>query len=229
LKRGRGALVVLAKAPRPGEVKTRMCPPLTPEQAAELHARLLADVLAASAEIAREHRLAALLALHPGEACAEMARLVPTPFCVIPQRGADLGRRMDWAVREACAGGAARVLLRGSDSPLIDAEVVGEALAALDTADLVLRPDRDGGYGLVGLARPAPGLFDHEMSTPRALMDTLANAARLGLRARELAPGFDIDTPADLRRLEALRSPRLTRLCPATLAYLDQHELWRRA
>jgi len=229
LKRSRGALVVLAKAPRAGEVKTRLCPPLTPQEAAELYARLLSDVLAASAELAHELGLVAIVAVHPAQACAEIARGAPSRFSVVPQRGADLGRRMEWAVREACAAGAPRVVLRGSDSPLIDAEVVSAALAALDGADLVLRPDRDGGYGLVGSKRPAPGLFDHPMSTATVLADTLANAARLGLSTRLLEPGFDVDTLADLRRLEVLRSPRLARLCPATLAYLDDHEFWRRA
>jgi rSAM/selenodomain-associated transferase 1 len=229
LKRGRGAIVVFAKAPRAGGVKTRLCPPFTPQEAADLYARLLADVLAATAEFARELSLAPLVAVHPPEACAEIARLAPTAFRAVAQRGADLGARMTWAVREAAAGGAACVLLRGSDSPLIDGADLREALAALDAADLVLRPDRDGGYGLVGLKRPAPGLFDHPMSTKSVLADTLANAARAGLRARVLRAGFDIDTLEDLRRLETLRSPRLARLCPATLAFLDERELWRRA
>jgi hypothetical protein len=229
LKRSRGALIVFAKAPRAGAVKTRLCPPFTPEEAAELYARLLADVLVASAEFANQLGLAATLAVHPPQACAEIARGAPSRFSVIPQRGADLGGRMGWAVREACAGGAPRVLLRGSDSPLIDAEIVSEALEALDGVDLVLRPDQDGGYGLVGVKRPAPGLFEHSMSTPTVLADTLANASRAGLSSRLLAPGFDVDTLADLRRLEALRSPRLAHLCPATLAYLDERELWRRA
>jgi rSAM/selenodomain-associated transferase 1 len=229
VRRARGALVVLAKAPRVGAVKTRLCPPLTPDEAAELSACMLVDVLAASAQLAREQDLAAILALHPAQACAEMARGVPTAFRVIPQRGADLGERMEWAVREACAGGAKRVLLRGSDSPLIGGDVVREALAALEDADLVLRPDQDGGYGLVGMRRPAPGLFDHPMSTASVLADTLSNAARRGLCARVLAPGFDLDTFADLLRLEAMRSPKLAHLCPSTLAFLDTRELWRRA
>ena len=229
MKRSRGALIVLAKAPRAGDVKTRLCPPLTPAEAAELYGRMLSDVLAASAEIAHELGLVPIVAVQPAQACGEIARGAPVRFRVVPQRGADLGRRMQWAVREACAAGAPRVLLRGSDSPLIDGELVSAALAGLDAADLVLRPDRDGGYGLVGLKRPVPGLFEHPMSTPTVLADTLANAARLGLGARLLEPGFDVDTLADLRRLEALRSPRVARLCPATLAYLDEHELWRRA
>ncbi len=228
MKRSRGVLIVFAKAPRAGVVKTRLCPPFTPEEAAELYARLLTDVLVASAELARELGLVARLAVHPPQACGEIARGAPSLFSVVPQRGSDLGGRMAWAVREACAGGASRVLLRGSDSPLIDAEIVSEALEALDGADLVLRPDQDGGYGLVGLKRPAPGLFEHPMSTATVLADTLANATRAGLSSRLLAPGFDVDTLADLRRLEALRSPGLAHLCPATLAYLDERDLWRR-
>ena len=228
MKRSRGALIVLAKAPRAGEVKTRLCPPFTPQQAADLYARLLSDVLAATAEIAQQLDLVPLLAVHPAQACGELARVAPSRFQVVPQRGADLGLRMERALGEAAAAGARCGLLRGSDSPLIDADVVSEALAALDEVDLVLRPDRDGGYGLVAAKRPAPGLFDHPMSTPSVLSDTLRNAERLGLRTRLLEPGFDVDTLADLRRLEALRSPRVARLCPATLAFLDEHELWRR-
>ncbi len=228
MKRSRGALVVLAKAPRAGEVKTRLCPPFTPQEAADLYTRLLSDVLMATAEIASELGLVPIVAVHPPQACGEIARAAPARFGVVAQRGPDLSRCMDWALREACAAGAPRVVLRGSDSPLIDTEVVDAALTALDEVDLALRPDRDGGYGLVAAKSPAPGLFDHPMSTATVLADTLANAGRLGLRTRLLEPGFDIDTLADLRRLEALRSPRLSRLCPATLGYLDEHELWRR-
>jgi len=221
-------LIVFAKAPRAGEVKTRLCPPFTPQQAADLYARLLSDVLAVSSEIARELELAAFVAVHPAQACSEIARVAPARFQVTAQRGADLGARMDWAQREAAAAGARASVLRGSDSPLIDVELVRSALAALDEVDLALRPDRDGGYGLVAARRPAPGLFDHPMSTPSVLADTLRNAERLRLRTRLLEPGFDVDTLADLRRLEALRSPRVAQLCPATLAYLDEHALWRR-
>jgi rSAM/selenodomain-associated transferase 1 len=228
LKRSRGALVVLAKAPRAGEVKTRLCPPFTPQEAADLQARMLSDVLAATAEIAQAQGLVPFVAVHPPQACGEIARGAPASFRAIAQRGADLSQRLDWALREACAGGAPRVVLRGSDSPLIDGEVVQAALAALDDVDLVLRPDRDGGYGLVAAKRPAPGLFDHPMSTASVLSDALAKAGRLGLTTHLLEPGFDIDTLADLRRLETLRSPRVARLCPATLGYLDEHELWRR-
>jgi rSAM/selenodomain-associated transferase 1 len=221
-----GVLVVFAKAPRPGAVKTRLCPPLTLEQAAELYAHLLADVLAASAEIAARLALEPWLAVHPPEACAELARGAPRAYRVVAQRGAGLGPRMARAVREAGAAGARRILLRGSDSPLLAERDVRAALAALDTSDLALVPDRDGGYQLVAMARPAPAVFEHAMSTGSALRDALANADALGLRARLLEPGGDLDTAADLRWLAGRRGPDAERLCPRTLAFLDASGLW---
>ena len=227
--RRRGAIVVFAKAPLPGQVKTRMTPPLSPEQAAELYAALLADVLAATAGIADELDLEPVVAVHPRSACRAIAGRAPPQFRVVAQRGADLSQRMGWAVREAAAAGARRVLLRGSDSPVLDAKNVGAALAALERADLVLCPDRDGGYNLVGLRRPAPGLFAHAMSTHSVLSDTLANARALGLRASLQDASFDLDAIEDLRWLAAARDGDVTHLCSRTLAYLDEHDLWRHA
>jgi rSAM/selenodomain-associated transferase 1 len=222
----RGVLVVFAKAPRPGLVKTRMTPPLSPEQAAELYACMLDDVLRASARFCAELDLDAWVAVHPAEACAEIAARAPAGFRAVAQRGAGLGPRMEWAVREAAAAGASPILLRGSDSPALGRELLEAALAALARADLVLSPDRDGGYQLVGLRAPAPGLFAHPMSTSRVLEDTLARARARRLRAQLLEAGFDLDRPADLRRLAGARSPSVTDLCRSTLAWLDQQGPW---
>jgi glycosyltransferase A (GT-A) superfamily protein (DUF2064 family) len=188
---------------------------------------MLEDVLHATAAFASQLGLDALLAVHPPEACAALARLAPTPFRVVRQRGAELGSRMGWAVREAAAAGVSKLLLRGSDSPFLDGSAVAAALAALGRADLVISPDPDGGYGLVGLRRPAADLFEHPMSTRSVLHDTLANARRLGLSHELLEPGFDIDTPRDLRLLASLRGPQNAHLCPRTLALMDARDLWR--
>jgi glycosyltransferase A (GT-A) superfamily protein (DUF2064 family) len=99
-------------------------------------------------------------------------------------------------------------------------------VAALDRSDLVLCPDPDGGYGLVGLRRSVPGLFDHPMSTRGVLDATLENAGRLGLRSRLMDPGFDIDEPSDLSRLASARAAGAAALCPRTLAYLDANGFW---
>jgi len=222
----RGTLVVLAKAPQAGLVKTRLSPPFTAQQAAAFYTAMLCDVLAATAEFAEALGVCAVVAVHPGERRAAIARLAPARFRVVAQRGDDLGARMSWAVREAAAAGASRILLRGSDSPTLELSAVREALEALEDCDVVLGPDRDGGYSLVGVRRPSAGLFHHPMSTGSVLQDTLDNAARLGLRARLARPGFDVDTADDLRHLAAARAAGAAALCPRTAAYLDANGLW---
>jgi rSAM/selenodomain-associated transferase 1 len=224
----RASVVVFAKAPVPGAVKTRMCPPLLPAQAAELASAMLADVLEATAAMAARLHLRPLLAVHPPDRRGALARDVPTPFGVISQRGSNLAARMAWAVREAAATGAPRVLLRGSDSPTLDLASLAAALDALDAADVVLRPDLDGGYNLVGLRRAEPRLFDHPMSTPRVLEDTCARASELSLSVALLPPGFDVDTARDLALLARDRA-RAAPLCARTLAFLDRNRLWRHA
>lgn len=230
MSRCAGALLVFAKQPRPGRVKTRMIPPLSPRQAADLYAQLLRDVLEASGRTARQLALSPILMIHPAGAMRELAGQVPSGFRVVAQRGAGLAERMDWAVREAAAGGVERILLRGSDSPILDSEQIGAALQALSQCDLALSPDRDGGYNLIGLREPGRGLFAHPMSTRTVLADTLANARAIGLRPRLLRSSFDIDTVDDLRLLAAARSGRhrqsVTELCPRTIAFLDSEHLW---
>jgi len=222
----RGSLVVLAKEPAAGRVKTRLCPPLAPDEAAELYTCMLDDVLETTAEAASRLGWDAVLAVDPPEARAHLARRAPGAFRVVEQRGGALGARMAHAVAQAAAAGALPVLLRGSDSPALAADALVTAARALARADLVVSPDPDGGYGLVGLRRPAPGLFDHPMSHGRVLEQTLAAAGRLGLRAQRLAPGFDLDTAADLARLAEHRAHCGAHACPRTLAWLDRHRAW---
>lgn len=221
-----GALLVFAKEPRPGTVKTRLCPPFSAEQAAAFYACLLDDVLAASASAAEQLGLAPILYVAPAGACAALAARAPAGFRTLPQRGPDLATRMENAFAEIAAEGFAPLLLRGSDSPLLDEATLSAALEALTRADLALCPDLDGGYNLVALRRPAPGLFAHAMSTPEVLVDTLANARRLGLSAQVLEPGFDVDIAADLVHLAAARHAGRAGGCPRTLAFLDRHGLW---
>jgi rSAM/selenodomain-associated transferase 1 len=224
----RGAIVVFAKVPQAGQVKTRLVPPFSPEQAAEFQAAMLADVLAVTAEMARALRLTPVLAVHPWAKRGAVLRGAPREFRVVRQRGTDLAQRMAWAVREAAAAGSRRILLRGCDGPTLDGPAVSAALAALDAHDLVLIPDGDGGYGLVGLREPVPGLFAHAMSTRTVLEDTLANAAEAGLRAHVAAASFDIDSAADLALLAAARRGGAAALCPRALAFLDRNDLWPR-
>lgn len=225
----RDALIVFARLPRPGQVKTRLCPPLSSEQAAALYAAMLDDVLEVTAEAARRYDLDAVLEVTPERGVSELRERCPAGFRVLPQRGRDLSERMRRALAAATARGAQRVLLRGSDSPALPAERIGEALEALVDHELVVSPDRDGGYALIGLRGSAPDLFSHPMSTPHVLRDTLEQARRAGLRSHLLKAGFDIDRVADLRWLDEARAAGRASACPRTLRYLDEHALWQLA
>jgi len=226
----RGWLAVFAKAPRPGAVKTRLCPPFSPEQAAELYRCLLADALEESAHAARALGLEGVLAAEPPEAVAELAAQAPAGFRVLPQRGPDLGSRMSHLALQAAAAAAPLALLRGSDSPTLARADLGRCVAGLERDDLVVGPDRDGGYHLLGLGPRALSraalLFDHPMSTPTVLRDTVGRAERLGLRVGLLEPGFDVDRFEDLRGLAAARHRDGSLPCPRTLGFLDERRLW---
>jgi rSAM/selenodomain-associated transferase 1 len=227
-ERATGWIVVFAKQPLPGSVKTRLVPPFTHEEAALLYDAMLADVLELTARAAAALGLEPVLAVDPPHARHDLASRAPASFRVIAQRGPDLGSRMAHAVDEAAAAGATPILLRGSDSPALGEETLAAALAALEDSDLVVCPDRDGGYNLIGLRRPAPGLFRHPMSTASVLTDTLANAASAGLSHAVLESGFDIDVASDLQWLEEVREDARP-TCPRTLDFLDSRGLWRHA
>lgn len=216
-----GVLVVFAKAPQPGEVKTRMTPPLSPDQAASLYRAMLADVLDESARACARFGLEGVLSVSPASACGRLAQLVPAGFRVLAQSGPDLGARMRFEVERARAEGGARVLLRGSDNPALGCDEIGALYAALDRVDLALSPDRDGGYGAVAL-RTAPGtIFDHQMSTDAVLRTTLERARRCGLSTFTSAGSFDLDSFEDLVHLSRVRDRLPADRCPRTLAFVD--------
>lgn len=222
------AVVVFAKDPRAGLVKTRLCPPFSPEEAAELYACMLDDVLEATARYADHLGLEAIACVHPPEAARSLSRRLPGRFRVVAQHGRDLGERMAHALAEAGAAGLAPVLLRGSDSPTLDQATFEAALAALNDSDVVVCPDLDGGYSLVGTRSAAPGLFAHPMSTGRVLDDTLALASAQGLSTRVLEPSFDLDVAEDLAHLAGVRAGPPGALCRRTLNWLDEADGWTR-
>ncbi len=214
----RGWLSVFAKAPRPGRVKTRFTPPLSPEDAAALYAAMLTDVLRASAGFARRLGLEPVLHFDPPEAAGELERLAPPGFRLLAQRGPGLAKRMANAFEEASAAGAERVVLRGSDSPDLDLQTCAEALARLDAGDdVVVTPDQGGGYALIALKEPHPELFDVTLSTRTVLDETVALARAKGLVVSSTRACFDLDVVADLARLDAIEPSRSSVLCPETV------------
>jgi uncharacterized protein len=192
-------LIIFAKEPRPGQVKTRLCPPLSPEEAAQLYHSFLLDILEEMAQVP-EIRLA--VAFSPPAAQVFFRQIAPPGADLFPQEGADLGERMARAFARGFAAGFGPILLRGSDVPDLPAQVVSEAKEALAAgqAQVVLGPATDGGYHLVGLAEPQPRLFQGPVwSSNTVLADTLDLARQLGLRVRLLPPWPDIDTYDNLQ------------------------------
>ena len=139
------------------------------------------------------------LVFSPREARDEIVAWFPGET-LLPQVGEDLGARMAAAFDEAFRRGARRAVVIGTDVLGLSREIVLEAFAALDSHQPVVAPAQDGGYCLLGLARPCPELFAGiAWSTPTVLETTLSRARERGLNARLLAPLLDIDTPDDLR------------------------------
>jgi len=198
----RVGLAIMAKAPRVGAVKTRLCPPLRAPEAAELARCFLLDAVERVRAVAG---VEPIVAYTPTEARSEFEALAPG-FALIPQRGEDLGERQGGLVEDVLGLGHEAALVIGTDSPTLPRECLDEAvgLVMAPEVDLVLGPTEDGGYYLLGLRASCPGLFeDVPWSTPAVLSRTLDRAQRLGLRVACLPTWFDVDTGADLERLRA--------------------------
>jgi rSAM/selenodomain-associated transferase 1 len=210
----RSVLALFAKAPVPGQVKTRLCPPLRPEQAAELYEAMLLDIL-------DQHRATPGVDLAlwytPAAARPWFEAHAPRGCALHAQRGPSLAPRMSALFRQHAEQGYTRMVLRGTDSPSLPEARFSESFEALERADLVLCPDRDGGYNLIGLRGAADALFDVEMSTANVLEWTVERGKALGMRVELLAPHHDVDTVADLKLLANELCERRT---PRTRAWL---------
>ena len=192
-------IVVFAKAPVAGQVKTRLIPSLGAQGAADLARRMLVRTLAQ----------AVAAAAGPVELCVTAGPAdpiwqsldVPAGITWSDQGEGDLGMRMARAAQRTAATGEA-VLLIGTDCPALDAGQLRMAAAALQHCDATLIPTADGGYVLLGLNRFHPTLFDGiEWSTGSVAQETRRRLAALHWSVREAPPLHDIDEPADLRWL----------------------------
>jgi rSAM/selenodomain-associated transferase 1 len=192
------SLIVIAKEPVPGRCKTRLCPPLTPGEAAAVAEAALADTLATvAATPAGRHVL--VLDGRPGA-------WLPPGFEVFGQSRGGLDRRL--AAAFDGVGGPA--LLVGMDTPQLTPRLLGDGIRALagERCDAVLGPAADGGYWAIGLRRPRPEVFiGVPMSTERTAAAQRRRLEGLGLRRRELPELRDVDTFEDARAVAAL-APR---------------------
>ena len=209
----RCAIGVMAKAPQPGRSKTRLCPPLTPEQAAALSAAFLRDTTATLATAGRVAPIAAYAAYAPRDAEATLLPcLEPGTHC-IPADGAitappgveGFGRCLLHAIREMLGRGHAAACVLSSDTPTLPTRPLVTAatlLLAGDARRVVLGACDDGGYYLLGMRAAHAGLFaDIAWSTETVAETTRERVRSLGLELIELPCWYDVDDAASLRRL----------------------------
>lgn len=205
-------ILVMAKAPVPGRVKTRLCPPCTPQEAALVAEAALADTLEAVSRCGADRRIVAL--------DGERGAWLPAGFEVIAQRGRGLEERLGAAWHDA--GGAGFQI--GMDTPQLTATDLDDALARVDRpgrAAAVLGPAQDGGWWGVGMARPHPDAFvGVPMSTAGTGAAQRARLEALGMEVALLAEGRDIDTFDDLLAVSELMGRGRTSALVDSLTHL---------
>ncbi len=208
-----GTLIVFAREPLAGLVKTRLIPVLGAEGAARLYRALLELALEAAAAVPGVRRELWCAGAPPtGGVCADLALSLGMGFHHQPT--GDLGARMAAALTQALTGGGRAVLI-GSDCPEYHGDYLGAALEALRDHEAVLGPAADGGYVLIGLRRYAPELFkDIPWGTNAVLADTRAVLTRLGWTWAELPTLTDLDGPEDLVQTPALTATLGLRIQP---------------
>jgi len=197
------AVIIFTKAPIPGTVKSRLSPPLSPDEAATLHGTLVLDAI----ERAKGLPGVALYIAGAPDIAHPFFKVLEGRYGarLLPQEGDDLGTRMSGAMQRAFALGHRRVILTGTDLPTLTRSHLTQAVDHLNTHDVVLGPTTDGGYYLIGARRPVPELFQGiAWSTAGVLERTRKTAAAQGLSVGLLPECRDLDTVDDLTLFIAL-------------------------
>jgi len=197
----RSAVAIMAKAPQPGQVKTRLCPPLTHRAAAEFYRCLLVDKIA---QVNALHRVAPAVSYSPANCKPEFEDLTPPHFMLLPQRGDDLGARLLFTFDQLFRQGFTQVIVIDSDTPTLPTAYLEQALRliAADENDVVLGPTEDGGYYLIGLRQSHRELFERmPWSTSQVFLETRRRSEQSGLTVACTEAWYDVDTPEDLARL----------------------------
>jgi rSAM/selenodomain-associated transferase 1 len=241
------ALAVMTKAPQAGRVKTRLVPPLTPEEAAELNKCFLRDTAVAISSACSRRPVGDASKMqfeHAGASHSEAATaacgiavytpvgaesaytdVLPADFRLLPQRGDEFGERLFFAVEDLFKCGFDSLCLIDSDSPTVPAENFEQAVKLLSTSEdrVVLGPSDDGGYYLIGMNKPHRHLFEQiDWSTERVLNQTMQRATEIGSEVKLLPTGYDVDDNASLRRLrtELLAGKTSADIAPHTREFL---------
>jgi uncharacterized protein len=193
-------IIVMAKQPQVGKTKTRLVPNLSPEEAADLYQALLLDTLSL---VASQPWAELAVAITPPGSQLYFESITPPGTLLLPVDGVDIGGCLAQALEVALGMGYRKALALNSDGPSLPPQYLEQAALFLEGAELVLGPGQDGGYYLVGMGRPHGAIFkDIAWSTAQVFTQTLDRAAGLGLRVALTPAWYDVDTPADLQRLQ---------------------------
>ena len=201
---GLGALAVMTKAPQAGRVKTRLTPPLTPEEAAALNTCFLRDTAVAIAQVAARGHAKGIGVYTPVGAETAYQGILPDEFDLLPQRGDGFDERLFCATEDLLRLGFESVCLIDSDSPTVPPQAFAEAVQVMARPGdrIVLGPSDDGGYYLIGLKKVHAAVFTRiDWSTERVLEQTLSRARGAGLEIHLLPAWYDVDDRATLCRL----------------------------
>ena len=203
-RRGSCALAVMIKAPRAGASKTRLVPPLTPDEAAALSVCFLRDMTANIAGVTSEKSAEGIAVYTPVGAERAFDGLLPETFSLLAQRGESLSDRLFHAAEDLLALGYKSLCLTNADSPTLPPVLLVAAISALarpgDRA--VVGAADDGGYYLIGLKTAHRHLFTGiDWSTGKVLSQTIERAAEINLEVEMLSAWYDVDDAATLRRL----------------------------
>jgi rSAM/selenodomain-associated transferase 1 len=206
------AVAIMAKASVAGTVKTRLVPPLSHQEAADLNTSCLADVAANIAAAATRAPIQGFAAYHPTGSERFFEKLLPEGFKLLPPREPTIGRSLFHAARDLLAAGYGSVCLVNADSPTLPTDVLVEAVHRLLAPGdrVVLGPAADGGYYLIGLKHFHRRLFEAiAWSTERVYRQTIMRAGEIGVPVVSLPEWYDVDDEETLAVLgrELLRDP----------------------
>lgn len=210
------AVAIICKTPRPGHSKTRLSPPLRPDECAGISACFIHDISRTIASLTGDGRADGYAVYTPAGSEAELRALLPAGFGLVVQGDGDLGRRLDKGIRDLIAAGHAGAILINSDSPTLPRALLDAAVEAVLSGDrLVISPALDGGYTLIGLSKAHPHLFaDIPWSTDSVYHLTLRRAREINLPAVMLDGWYDVDDGASYamleRELDGIRPPFAT-------------------
>jgi uncharacterized protein len=216
-----GVIIIMAKVPIAGTVKTRLQPFFTPDESAEIATVFLQDSLDKAHSASKN----VILAYSPNDGENQLRKLVNPQTSLLQQIGDDLGERIISTFESIFKPDIESVLMIGTDSPTMPISILKAAFESLEKYDSVIGKTLDGGFYLIGFTNLNPDLipaiFDQvEWSTPKAHSQTVANIDSLGLSLHNLPILYDVDTPEDILKLISDQALRET--APNTFKYLSK-------